>query len=80
MTKSEEKALTKIHDLLQTLRVYINYDGGDVEFVSFTKGVLTLRMLGACAYCPSNCNVYDDGIKQAFISQIKAVKDVKFIY
>lgn len=80
MTKIEEKTLSKINDLLQTLRVYINYDGGDVEFVSFIDGVLTLRMLGACAYCPTNCGAYDIGLKEAFTSQIKQIKDVKFIY
>ena len=70
----------KIHDLLATLRIYINADGGDVEFVSYKNKVLTLRILGQCASCPFVGNTFDEGVKLTILNEIKEVKDVKFIY
>ncbi len=77
--KSQQTTLDKINDLIQTLRVYINFDGGDVEFVSYKDHILTLKMKGACATCPWSTNTYDQGIKQVLLEEIKDIKDVKFI-
>lgn len=80
MSKSPGKRIiNQINDLLQTLRVYINYDGGDVEFVSYENHILTLRMKGACATCPFSSDTYDQGMRDVFLSEIKDIKDVKFI-
>jgi len=40
-----EKALAKI-------RVGLQQDGGDIEFVAVENGVLKVRLKGACAGCP----------------------------
>ena len=76
----EKNVEQKIHDLLATLRIYINADGGDVEFVSYKNKVLTLRILGQCASCPFVGNTFDEGVKLTILNEIKEVKDVKFIY
>lgn len=77
--KQKPSVLSQIEDLLKTLRVYINFDGGDVEFVSYQNHILTLRMKGACATCPWSVNTYDQGMKEVFLQEIKDIKDVKFI-
>ena len=52
-TDSEEvqeiKALLEKH-----AKPFVQADGGDIEFVSFSDGVVRLRMVGACASCPSS--------------------------
>ncbi|AIV03607.1 nitrogen fixation protein [Candidatus Malacoplasma girerdii] len=77
---NENKTLQEIHDLLATVRVYINYDGGDVEFVSYLDHTLTLKVTGACATCPFNGEEFDSGIKEVFKNEIKDIHDVQFIY
>ena len=45
MNENIEKALAKI-------RVGLQQDGGDIEFVAVENGVLKVRLKGACAGCP----------------------------
>ena len=33
---------------------FVQADGGDIEYVDFIDGVVQLRMVGACASCPSS--------------------------
>lgn len=73
------KAIQKIKDLLQILKIYINSDGGDVEFVEYKNKILTLKIIGKCVGCPFQYNTFDEGIKVAFLQEIKEIKDVVFI-
>lgn len=77
--QASQTVLQSIHDLLSTVRVYINYDGGDVEFVSYTDQILTLKISGACSTCPFNNETFDAGVKQVFMAEIPEIKDVKFV-
>jgi len=71
--------IQKIKDLLQILKIYINADGGDVEFVEYKNKILTLKIIGKCVGCPFRYNTFDEGIKVAFLQEIKEIKDVVFI-
>ena len=55
----------EIKDLLTgRVRPFVQDDGGDVQFVNFdeSSGVLTLKMMGSCAGCPSTTNTLKNGI------------------
>lgn len=41
----------KINEVLDTIRPYLNSDGGDVEFVRYEDGIVYVRLLGACSHC-----------------------------
>jgi Fe-S cluster biogenesis protein NfuA len=43
-----------IEEQLAKIRIYLQQDGGDVEFISYEKpkGIVNLRMLGECSNCP----------------------------
>ena len=75
----KNNTMQKIQDLLQTLKIYINADGGDVEFVKYKNNVLTLKIIGKCAACPFQSHTFDEGLKYALMQEIKEIKDVKFI-
>ncbi len=75
----KNNTIQKIQDLLQTLKIYINADGGDVEFVKYKNNVLTLKIIGKCATCPFQSHTFDEGLKYALMQEIKEIKDVKFI-
>ena len=50
--------------LLDTrVRPAVARDGGDIEFCEFEKGILWLRMRGACAGCPSSTMTLKMGIE-----------------
>ena len=70
----------KCFDNYKTLKIYINADGGDVEFVEYKDDILTLKITGKCVRCPFVDNTFDDGVKFALMQEIKEIKYVKFIY
>ncbi len=63
---------------LDSIKVFINADGGDVNFVSLENGVLTLEISGHCIGCMSFDTTYTYGIKQSMLSSHPELKDVIF--
>lgn len=71
-TKEQE-----VKDVIEKIRPYIQRDGGDVEFVSFTDGVVTVKMLGACQDCLSLDDTIKDGIEAILLDEVEGVVEVK---
>ena len=78
---SSESALYKeVNELLELIRPSIQADGGDVELVSVdTKGVVSIRFLGACIGCPSLDMTLQSTIETTLRSRIKAVISVEAV-
>lgn len=76
MNKLEEKIKEKIDDI----RVFLNIEGGDIEYIKYEDGYVYVKLLGACA----NCSYIDVTIKdtiesylQEEIPEIKGVINVE---
>ncbi|MEG0569727.1 MAG: NifU family protein [Erysipelotrichales bacterium] len=41
----------QIREFSETVRPYLQRDGGDFEFVKFEDGIVYIKMLGACSGC-----------------------------
>lgn len=67
----------RIVKTINKIRPYIQADGGDVEFVSFEDGIVTVKMLGACAGCMAIDATLTDGIQAILIDEVPEVKQVK---
>ena len=70
-TKIEE-----IQHVIEKIRPYIQRDGGDVEFVSFDDGIVTVRMLGACMGCFALDDTIKDGIEAILLDEVEGVTGV----
>ena len=66
----------RIKAIIDHIRPYINGDGGDIEFVSYQDGIVTMRMLGACVCCSMIDTTVNEGIKGWIMDEIEEVKDV----
>jgi Fe-S cluster biogenesis protein NfuA len=76
---SAKELLKQIHDTIESLRVFINNDGGDLSFVSFKNGILKLAISGACVGCASFNVTFDQGVKEVFLTEFQGdIKDVQF--
>ena len=42
----------KIKEALDQIRPFLQRDGGDIEFVEYTDGIVKVRLQGHCAGCP----------------------------
>lgn len=60
------------------IRPNVQEDGGDVKFVSFDEasGVLRVKMVGACAGCPSSSATLKGGIEKMLTYYVKEIKEV----
>ena len=63
-----EDTITKIKEILDTLRPYLNMDGGDVEFIKYEDKIVYVKLTGACAACMFS----DDTIKNGLYETLKA--------
>ena len=67
----------KVQEVLETLRPYLQADGGDMELVDITdEGVVQLRLQGACGTCPSSTYTLKMGIEEQLKQHIPGVKEV----
>ncbi len=83
LTKEEEAAhidlVKRIEHTLNKIRPYIQADGGDVQFLGFNDGVVTVTMLGACAGCMAIDTTINDGIQAILIDEVPEVKEVRLV-
>lgn len=69
--------LERIEKTINKIRPYIQQDGGDVTLVNFEDGVVTVKMMGACAGCMSIDSTLTDGIQAILMDEVPEVKEVR---
>jgi Fe-S cluster biogenesis protein NfuA len=72
MKEKVEKALEKIRPALQA-------DGGNIELVDVTDGVVKVRLTGACGGCPMSQMTLKMGVEKALKQQVPEVKSVESV-
>ena len=81
-TGEDSEVVAEIKQLLDSrVRPAVAQDGGDILFDAFDEetGVLTLRMRGACAGCPSSSATLKSGVEQMmkhYIPEVTRVEQV----
>ena len=69
--------LTRIEDVLESIRPALHADGGDVELMDFDEeGFVHLHMLGSCGGCPMSTATLTLGIAAELRLQIPEVEGV----
>lgn len=70
----------KIEIALQSIRPFLQRDGGDVELVEVTKdNVVRVRLIGACETCSMSMMTLRGGIEEAVKNALPEVKSVEAI-
>ncbi|MFU8891980.1 MAG: NifU family protein [Anaerosomatales bacterium] len=67
----------RIKAVLETIRPALQADGGDVEFIDFHEGVVTVRMKGACGNCPMSTMTLKQGIERRLKAAIPEIQTVE---
>jgi Fe-S cluster biogenesis protein NfuA len=71
---------TKVKNVLDQIRPYLQADGGDVEFIEMTEDkVVNVRLLGMCGNCPHSQMTLKSGIEAAVkrvLPEISAVESI----
>lgn len=70
----------KIEIALQSIRPFLQKDGGDVELIEVTSdNVVKVRLLGACESCTMNTMTLRAGIEEAVKNAIPEIKSVEAV-
>lgn len=78
MEKAELQS--KVIDVLNQIRPYLQQDGGDLQFVELTDdNVVKVKLTGACGCCPHAVITLKQGVEQAVKKTIPEIKSVESV-
>ncbi len=66
----------KIEAALEQIRPALLADGGDVQLVDVSNGVVKVKLTGACGDCPMATLTLRQGIERVLKEQVPEVKEV----
>lgn len=69
---------SKVINVLNQIRPYLQQDGGDLEFVKLTDdNIVKVKLQGACGSCPYSRMTLKDGIEKAMVKALPEIKSVE---
>jgi Fe-S cluster biogenesis protein NfuA len=68
---------TKVQEAIDRIRPMLQRDGGDVELVDVSDGIVTVRLKGACAGCPMSQMTLKNGIEKYLKKEIPEIVAVQ---
>ena len=66
----------KVEAVLDKIRPSLVADGGNVELVDVSDGIVKVKLTGACMGCPMSTLTLKMGIEQMLKQEIPEVKEV----
>lgn len=70
----------QVTKVLESIRKYLQADGGDVELVNVTDdGIVQVRLTGACKGCPMSQMTLQMGIERTLKAKVPAVTKVEAV-
>ena len=76
---NDKEIEVQVKNILTKIRPYLQHDGGDVEFVGFSEGVVYVKMIGACVGCASIDLTIKDGIEAILLEDVPGVIGVEVV-
>ena len=75
--KEIEKKIIKIVET--KIKPAVARDGGDIKFIAFKEGIVTVQLQGSCSGCPSSTITLKRGVENLLTHYIPDVKQVEAI-
>lgn len=72
LKQAVQQALAKIRPMLQR-------DGGDIELVEVTDGIVKVRLTGACKGCPMSQMTLKQGVEKLLMKEVPGLKQVQAV-
>ena len=72
--------LNKVENALDTIRPYLEADGGNVSIEEITSdNIVRIKLLGACGSCPMSIMTLKAGIEQAIKKAVPEITGIEAI-
>lgn len=78
-TPESDPLRERVAEVLDLMRPSIQADGGDVEIVAVSNGIVDVRFHGACVGCPSASMTLQTGIAQLMRERIPEIREVRAV-
>jgi Fe-S cluster biogenesis protein NfuA len=73
----KQEILDKVNLAIDSIRPYLQDDGGDIELVEVTDDLtVKVHLQGACGSCPHSLMTLKNGVEQAIRREIPEIKEV----
>ena len=80
MISQNEELISKVKNVIDQIRPYLQADGGDVEYVEMTEdNVVNIRLMGMCGSCPHSQMTLKNGIEAAVKRVLPEIKSVESV-
>jgi Fe-S cluster biogenesis protein NfuA len=75
-----EDILNRIEQALDTIRPYLNADGGNVKINEINEDmILKLEFLGNCSSCPMSTMTFRAGVEEAIKKAVPEITSIEVI-
>jgi Fe-S cluster biogenesis protein NfuA len=79
-TSTTEELISKIERALNSIRPYLEADGGNVKILEVTDDlVVKLEFLGACGNCKMSTMTFKAGVEEAIIKAVPEIKSIQVV-
>lgn len=75
-TITDEEFQRRVSDIIGKLRPFLQYDGGDIEILGYEGRNVRVRLVGACAGCPSAVITLRYSIEQKLRDEVPEFGDL----
>ena len=76
MKENEKDIINKIKDAIDEMRLYINMDGGDIEFIKYEDKTVYVKLSGACQACMYSDETLQNGVLETLKNEIPEIENV----
>ncbi len=79
-TINHEETVTKVMEALESIRPFLNKDGGDIELIDVKENKVFVKLLGNCSGCPVSFSTMKLGVENTikqFAPEIDEVLSVE---
>ena len=65
-----------IKEIIEDIKPYLNYEGGDIEFIKYEDNYVYVKLFGACANCGLQDYTLNDNILELIKEKVPEVKNI----
>ena len=73
---SHEEVVTKVMEALDSIRPFLNNDGGDIELVDVVDNKVMVKLQGNCQGCPMSFSTMKLGVENTIKQFAPSIKEV----
>ena len=73
--------IKEVQEVIETqVRPALQSDGGDIELIDVEDGIVKVKLVGACAHCPSSAMTLYQGVEKMLMELIPEVKGIEQVF